>query len=96
MNLYTKYLFDFKKHYILYIPLSIILQSCVGSIAAMYVLMNHNSSFYMFELSLCVIVTMSYNASIMAQFKHKWVFNLLILTLIVNIGLIVINIMRLQ
>lgn len=95
MSIYNKYFIDFKKHYILYIPLSIIFQSCIGSIAAMYVLMNNNSNFYLFELSLCVMVTMSYNAAIMAQLKYKWVFNFLIVSLIVNMGLIILNIMRL-
>lgn len=97
MNYYNKHLSDFKENYILYIPLSIILQSCIGSIAAMYILINSKiSEFYLLELTLCVIVSMAYNAAIMAQLKLKWVFNLLILSLIVNIILITLNVMRLQ
>lgn len=96
MNLYSKYLNDFKEHYILYIPLSIILQSCIGSIAAMYILMNSNPTFHFFELTLCVVVSMAYNAAIFAQLNRKWVFNFLILTFVVNVPLIVINVMRLQ
>lgn len=95
MNLYDKYLVDFKRGYLLYVPLSIIFQSCLGSIAAMYILMNSNSRFYLLELSICVVVSMAYNASIMAQAKHKWVFNLLILSSLVNLLLLVINLMRL-
>lgn len=96
MNFYNKSLKDFNQDYILYIPLSIIFQSCVGSIAAMYILINSKvSEFYLLELSLCVVVTMAYNAAIMAQLKHKLIFNLLILSLVVNVILFAINVMRL-
>lgn len=96
MNLYSKYLDDFKKNYILYIPLSIILQSCIGSIAAMYILMNSEPEFHFWELTFCVIVSMGYNAVIFAQLKEKWIFNFLILTFVVNVPLIIINVIRLQ
>ncbi|WOD43715.1 hypothetical protein [Hwangdonia lutea] len=97
MNFYEKSLSNFNENYILYIPLSIIFQSCVGSIAAMYILINSTiSEFYLLELTICVIVSMTYNAAIMAHLKLKWTFNLLILSLIVNIILIALNVMRLQ
>jgi hypothetical protein len=96
MNLYNKYLNDFKEHYILYIPLSIILQSCIGSIAAMYILMNSTPTIHLWELTMCVVVSMTYNAVIYAQLSRKWVFNFLILTFLVNVPLIIINVMRLQ
>ncbi len=93
MSLYNKAFMDFKKNYMLYVPLSIILQSCIGSIAAMYILMSSTTnSFPFFQLTLCVIVTMLYNASILAQINYKIVFNTLILSLLVNILLSIIYI----
>lgn len=96
MTLYNKGLVDFKHHYILYIPLSIIFQSCVGSIAAMFILMNSHPTFHFFELTLCVSFAMAYNGAMYAQMKPKFVYNLLIATLLVHISLIVINVMRLM
>lgn len=95
MTVYQKGLIDFKQHYTLYIPLSIILQSCMGSIAAMYILMNSTQSFHFFELFLCVTFAMGYNGFIYAQTKIKWVYNLLIATLLMHTLLIVINVIRL-
>ncbi len=95
MTVYQKGLHDFKQNFILYIPLSIILQSCIGSIAAMFILMNSKPSFHFFELALCVTFAMAYNGIIYAQMKAKWVYNLLITTLLIHVVLIIINIMRL-
>jgi len=94
MNYYTKYLSDFQNRYSLYIPLFIIFQSCLGSVAAMYILMNSTKTFHFFELILCVSVCMIYNSSVLAQVKSKWVFNLLILSVIVNTFLILLNLSR--
>ncbi len=94
MNTYNNLYKDFKNNYILYIPLSIILQSCIGSIAAMFILMNSTAtSFHFFQLTLCVVVSMWYNAAIFAQLTNKWVFNSLLLSLLINTILIVINVM---
>jgi len=95
MTVYQKGLNDFKHHYTLYVPLSIILQSCIGSIAAMYILMNSSESFRFFELTLCVTFAMAYNGFIYAQIKTEWIYNLLIATLLVHILLLVINVARL-
>ncbi len=93
MNFYKVAFTDFKKNYMLYIPLSIILQSCIGSIAAMYILMSSTpNSFPFFQITLCVMVTMLYNASVLAQVNYKYVFNVLILSLLVNILLSIIYI----
>ena len=97
MNFYIKSLNDFRENFIMYIPLTIILQSCIGSIAAMYILMNSTTdSFNFVQLTLCVIFSMGYNAVIFAQLKSKLVFNMLIATLIINIALIIINIIQLS
>lgn len=94
MTIYQKGLSDFKQNYILYIPLTIILQSCIGSIAAMLILMNSKPDFHILELSLCVTFAMAYNGIIYAQMKTQWVFNLLIATLLVHVTLIIINLAR--
>ncbi|RKE94916.1 hypothetical protein [Ichthyenterobacterium magnum] len=97
MSLYKNCLQDFKERYIIYIPLTIILQSCIGSIAAMYILMNSTlDSFPFFELSLCVILSMLYNASVLAQLNYKFVFNLLIMSTVINTLLIIINLISLS
>lgn len=96
MTLYNKYFTDFKDNYIMNMALTIILQSCLGSIAAMFILMNSTADNFLFiQLSLCVIVAMAYNAAIMAQLSKKLIFNLLIISLVVNFILIAINIAQL-
>ena len=96
MRLYDKFLHDFKKDYIIFIPLSIIFQSCLGSIAAMFILMNSIKTFHFVELTFCVIFDMAYNGAIFAQIKIKWIFNLLLATLFIDVILILINLLRLS
>lgn len=91
MGIYRKFLQDFKQNYVLMIPLTIILQSCLGSIAAMRILMSGNNYVSFFELTTCVILCMVYNAAILAEMKVKLVFNLLLTTLVVNSIFIIIN-----
>lgn len=90
--MYNQYLSQFKAGYLMYIPLTIILQSCIGSVAAMYILVNSHKPMAFVELFLCVSVSMIYNAAVLAQIKVKYVFNLLLLSLLVNTILIVINV----
>lgn len=95
MRYYDKSLEDFRVKLPLYIPLTIILQSCIGSVAAMYILMNSTKDeFLFFELTLCVILSMSYNAFVLAQMHYKWIFNMLIASILGNILLIIINLIR--
>ncbi|MFK7749921.1 MAG: hypothetical protein AB8B65_16125 [Kordia sp.] len=92
MTLYTKYYNEFQDKYMMYIPLTIILQSCIGSIAAMYILMSGLDTISsLVQLFLCVIFCMFYNAAILAQLKGKLVFNMLILSLLSNVIFIIIN-----
>lgn len=89
--MYSKLLKDFKQMYMAYIPLMIILSSCLGSVAAMYILMQERSALQIIELSVCVIICMAFNASILAQMKPKFVFNLLIASILINSLLTIIN-----
>lgn len=96
MTLYNKGLEDFKQNFILYIPLSIIFQSCLGSIATMVILMNSKPTFHFFDLTLVVCFAMAYNGALYAQMKAKVLFNLLILTILVHLIFLIINIIRLS
>jgi len=69
--MYSKLLKDFKEMYMAYIPLMIILSSCLGSIAAMYILMQEKSLSQGIQLWLCVMICMCFNGSILAQMKPK-------------------------
>lgn len=89
--MYSKLLKDFKQMYMAYIPLMIILSSCLGSVAAMYILMQERSMLQIIELSVCVIICMAFNASILAQMKPKFILNLLIVSLFINSLLTIIN-----
>ena len=91
MKLYQNLLEDFKEMYLGYAALAIILSSCLGSVAAMFVLMKGHGVVNMTELFLVVAVCMGFNATVLAQLKPKWVFNSLILSLVVSTLLIVIN-----
>lgn len=94
MTLYTEYYNEFKNKYTMYIPLTIILQSCLGGIAAMYILMNGLDTMSgLIQLFFCVILTSFYNAAILAQLKEKWVFNMLLISLLFSTFAIVFNAM---
>ncbi|WP_046744399.1 hypothetical protein [Kordia zhangzhouensis] len=92
MTLYTQYYNEFHDKYTMYIPLTIILQSCVGAIAAMYILINGLDTISsLVQLFICVLVTSFYNAAILAQLRDKWVFNMLLISLLLNVVFIVVN-----
>lgn len=89
--MYSRLLEDFRSNYLMYVPLMIILSSCLGSIAAMFILAQERSFSQFIELTLCVSVCMIFNAAILAQMKTKIVFNLLIFSLASTLLLILIN-----
>ena len=90
--MYKQALNEFKEGYLMMIPITIILQTAIGSAAVMYLLMD-NSSTTIFELALCISASMAYNAAILGQARIKVVFNMLIATLAINISLIIINLL---
>lgn len=93
MKLYQRLFEDFKEMYLGYAALAIILSSCLGSVAAMFVLMQGHGLINMIQLFLVVAVCMGFNATILAQLKPKLVFNSLILSLAVSSLLIVVNLL---
>lgn len=92
MKLYQALYEDFEELYVGYSALAVILSSCIGSAAALVILMNGHDFVQMFQLFLVVVVCMGYNASVLAQLKPKIVFNLLIISLLVSSVLIAYNV----
>lgn len=91
MGLYLKSFNQFKSEERGYGTIFIIIQSCLGSIAAMYILINGTAIFQMIQLFLVTIVCMSFNASILAQLKSKVVFNLFFISIILSVLVLFLN-----
>ena len=91
MSIYQKTLADFNNNFIGFATLIVIGQSCLGSAAAMNVLKNGTSMVQMFQLGVIVLICMLVNTSILAQMKHKVIFNLTILSVISSITFIILN-----
>ena len=92
MKLYKTLYEDFDQLFLGYSTIGIILSSCLGSAAAMVVLMNGHDFTQMAQLFLIVVVAMGYNSAFLAQMKHKFVFNSLILSLATSSILLIINV----
>lgn len=84
---------EFAHDYYMYVPLSIILNSCLGSIAAMTILMQGTSWISGVELTLCVSLCMGYNAALLAGANRKFSFWLLVVSLLVNLLLILVTLL---
>ena len=91
MTLYQKKLTDFNNNFIGFATLIVIGQSCLGSAAAMNILKNGTSILQMVQLGIIVLICMLVNTSILAQMKHKVIFNLTIISVISSIFFIFIN-----
>jgi hypothetical protein len=62
-------------------------QSCLGSIAAMYSLVNTN---YVL-LGICAFITMASNSAFIAQASAAWCLRIFGLSVLINAGLIILN-----
>ena len=91
MTLYTRTLADFDNNFIGFATLIIIGQSCLGSVAAMNILKNGTSVTQMMQLAVIVVLCMLVNTSILAQMKHKVIFNLTIASVLLSVTLIFLN-----
>ncbi|MBP4140819.1 hypothetical protein MW871_10060 [Flavobacterium sp. I-SCBP12n] len=91
MSLYQKTLADFNNNFIGFATLIVIGQSCLGSAAAMNILRNGTSILQMGQLAIIVLICMLVNTSILAQMKHKVIFNLTIISVISSIFFILMN-----
>lgn len=88
MTLYNKLSADFRENFIGNTALAIIASTCVGSIAVMLTLMNGHGLLQMALVFLTVTVCSTHNAAILTVQKPKLVFDLLILSLVVNTSII--------
>lgn len=92
MKLYNMLLTEFKREQTGYASIAIIPQSCIGSVAAMMLLMNDMLTITtIMILFLVTIFCMAYNSAVLAQLKSKTTFNLLLLSLVFNCSVIVMN-----
>lgn len=91
MSFYQKQLSEFSQDFFAGAATGIIVSSCLGSIAAMFILMNGHSLIDMIQLGIVVVACMWFNASVLAQLKPKFVFNSLIASLLVSTILIILN-----
>ncbi|GAA4275626.1 hypothetical protein [Aquimarina mytili] len=91
MKIYQEYLEEYENGIIGYTPLAIIGQSCLGSVAAMFILMNGNSIAQMSQLFIVTIMCMFYNGAILSQQKPKISFNLLIVSVVFSIIITIFN-----
>ena len=91
MTLYQKTFQNFQKEYYAYATLAIIGQSCLGGAAAMYILQNGTSFLQMIQLALVVLICSFVNGAILAQQKHKMIFDLIVISAITSIVMIILN-----
>lgn len=93
MKIYQSYLEEYEKGIIGYSPIAIIGQSCLGSVAAMFILMNGNTVLQMIQLFIITILCMFFNGAILSQQKPRVSFNLLILSTVFSILFVIVNLL---
>ncbi|SDK69512.1 hypothetical protein SAMN04488034_101140 [Salinimicrobium catena] len=92
MRLYNNLYKDFEELFVGYSALAIILSTCLGAASAMVILMNGHDLLQMIQLFVVVAVCMIYMVTVLAQMKAKFVFNTLILSLVVSSVLLLVNV----
>ena len=92
MKLYNTLYEDFESLFMGYSTLAIILSTCLGAASAMVILMNGHDVVQMTQLFLVTIGCMAYLVSVLAQMRPKFVFNTLILTLVISAALLFLNV----
>ncbi|MFH6961427.1 hypothetical protein ACHRVK_02465 [Flavobacterium plurextorum] len=91
MTLYQTTFENFDKNFIGSATMAVIGQSCLGAAAAMFILANGTSIPQMIQLAVIVLVCIFVNTSILAQMKHKLIFNLLIASAFFSVLFIILN-----
>src|SRR5581483_1841466 len=85
---YNKLIEDLKFSHFGLVAMAILTGSCMGGIAAMFVFQNH-APLWQFIIGLAF--SMANLVASIAQAPTKWVFNLFVLSMIVNSLLIIVN-----
>lgn len=89
---YNNLLAEFTSKQAGYSTIGIIGQSCIGSLAAMALLMNAWPDIIKLAfLGLVTLLCMGFNAAVLAQLPAKTAFNLLIISVLVSCGIIIAN-----
>lgn len=91
MSTYNNVFGAFQRGFIGYCTLGVLVQSCMGSIAAMAILQNGTSLANMVQLFLVVASCMAFNGAVLAQQKPKVVFNILIWSIFLSVAVSVVN-----
>ncbi|KFF06899.1 hypothetical protein [Flavobacterium reichenbachii] len=91
MTLYQTTFENFNKNYIGSATMAVIGQSCLGAAAAMYILSHGTSIGQMIQLAIIVLACILANTSILAQMKHKVVFNFILSSVVLSIIFIIVN-----
>lgn len=92
MKVYDNLLAEFKREETGYASIAIIPQSCIGSIAAMVLLMSDMPTITkLVLLFLVTILCLAYNGAVLAQLKSRATFNLLIFSVVFSCGVIIAN-----
>ncbi len=86
---YNKFIEDLKFSHFGLISMAILIGSCMGGISAMYVFENQAP---LWQFIIGLTFSMANLVACIAQAPTKWVFNLFILSLLVNSILILVNI----
>lgn len=84
---------EYEKDYYMYVPLTIILNSCIGSIAAMTILATGTTLFSGILLTICVSLCMGYNAVLLSGSYKKSSFWLLVASVVINVLMILITLL---
>jgi len=92
MNTYLKYQENYKHGLIGFATLSILAQSCLGSFAAMFILMGGTSPAQMVQLFFVTIFCMIYNGAVLSQQKAYVSFAILAVSVFLSLLFIAINI----
>lgn len=89
---YESLLTEFKRERTGYSAIAIIAQSCIGSVAAMLLLMSGLQVFpKMGLLFITIILCMAFNAAVLAQLKSRTTFNILIISVLFSVTVIISN-----
>ena len=91
MSTYQTLLQNYTRGFLGFSTLGVMVQSCIGGLAAMTILMNGNSVVQMVQLFIAVVLCVSYNGALLSQLSPKITFNLFWASVIVNSMLFVVN-----
>ncbi len=91
MGLYQESLRSYEENFYANIAIGVIAQSCLGAVAAMYILQNGTSFAQMAQLFVVVALCMAHNGAVLSTQKPKTIFNILVVNVIVNTIIAIVN-----